>query len=265
MCFGMKVDYKSPTRMAPVTRPPSFMRSRRIHGLDLDFDEAALSEYEADREGYDEVFREAWAVHGEALRRVGQCPIWLHGLRGVWTHGHDVKRRDGFDLGPAERGIAFHGNMIYEGYGEQGDSIFIINLPAALLGHPTVLVHELTHHFHLRVGPERLPRIRRAWEEAVARRREIEARFTIANPIQFDATFANEFEFFAYLMEAYHCRPAGAADGGGPPGAAAPSGRVAFAASAFPTTHDELRALDEALQLDLVATLEDAMAQGVEC
>ena len=32
------------------------------------------------------------------------------------------------------------------------DSVFIVNMPRAILGHPTVLVHELTHAFHHRVG-----------------------------------------------------------------------------------------------------------------
>ena len=45
------------------------------------------------------------------LEAVGQCQIWLHGREGCWRHGYDRKLSEGFDLGNADKGIAFHGNM----------------------------------------------------------------------------------------------------------------------------------------------------------
>ena len=113
-------------------------------------------------------FTQSWGMYG-----------LLSWLPTYFTEAHGV------DLGDASHGLAWHGNMHYAPHGphgsvhEQAGSIFLINLRRAVLGHPTVLIHELTHHFHLATGPERLPMVTAAYarakplHEQLARRRRV--------------------------------------------------------------------------------------------
>ena len=236
---------------------PPFMHARRCGCLRLTFDAAALEEYDQDPVAYDAVFAHTSVAMEQMLRHVPQCPIWLHGTHGCWRFGHELKRREhGVDLGAVEDGIAWHGNMHYEGYPDQDDSIFAINLPRAVLGHPMVFVHELTHHFHHTVGPERLPMIAAAFERVHASLGAIRARFESEierNAPQFEYTLSDEMEFFAYMMEAYRS-PEGS--GGGDAGGDA---AIVFEAPAFPRTRKELHALHAHIQLGIAAALDEAM------
>ena len=235
---------------------PPFMHARRHGCLRLAFDAAALQEYEADAAAYDQIFSWSSAAVAPMLEAVPQCPIWLHGVAGCWRYGHALKLREhGVDLGDVERGLAWHGNMHYEGFGDQEQSIFLINLDQAILRHPTVLVHELTHHFHLSIGPERLPCLTYAYNRTVAALPAIRTHFSAEvnrNAGQFDHTFVNELEFFAYLHEAYHCcgsdRLPSSARG------------VCFEAPAFPRTRAQLEALDAKLELGICAAIDEALA-----
>jgi hypothetical protein len=244
-----------PSRLATDDFPvPPFMHARRCGCLRLTFDTAALEEYEQDPAAYDAIFAHTSKAVEQMLRHVPQCPIWLHGTQGCWRFGHELKRRDhGVDLGAVEHGIAWHGNMHYEGHPDQNDSIFVINLPRAVLGHSMVFVHELTHHFHRSVGPERLPMITAAFERVHASLGVIRTRFGSEigrNGPQFEYTLSNEMEFFAYMMEAYH-----SSEGTG--GAA-----IVFDAPAFPRTRSQLHALDDLFQLGIAAALDEAMLSG---
>lgn len=242
--------------------PFPLMHARRFGCLRLLLDESALDEYHQAHSLYDAIFEHSSEAIRPMVDAVGQCPIWLHGLSGCWKHGYERKLCDGFDLGCAEKGIAFHGNMLYAGPdGTDFDvdvGVFLINLPRAVLGHPMVFVHELTHHFHLSRGPERLPGIRCAFERTCARVDELRARFAAEvgrNPIQFEYTLSNEFEFFAYMMEALHSP----VPNGSSPTSSARYTSVIFEAPAFPRTRAELLALDEALGLGIVSAIEEAV------
>ena len=81
------------------------------------------------------------------------------------------------------------------------------SLPRTVLGHPTVLIHELSHTFHHAMGWNASPLLARTFARAKACKADIERRFTITNPSQFESTFINKEEFVAYCMEAYHSRP----------------------------------------------------------
>lgn len=229
------------------TAVPSFMTAWRVAGLELALDAAALQEYHEAYAAYDEIFEASSDALKPLLASVGQCPIWLHGQGGCWKYGHALKLREhGVDLGDATRGLAWRGNMHYPELPEQPDSIFLVNLKPALLCHASVLVHELTHHFHFAVGPERLPMISAAYARALPLKDRVAAHFGVRNRGQFETTFVNEYEFFAYLMEARHaCALRHARD---------------FCAPAFPRTCDELKALDNEFGLGLVDALDSAEA-----
>jgi len=235
---------------------PDFMRGMRCGDLHLAFDVAALAEYEADHVTYDEIFRHTSSALARILHAVGQCPVWLHGLDGCWRYGHELKLRDGVDLGEASQGLAWYGNNHYPaadgGQLDQEESIFLINMPRAVRGHPNVLVHELTHAFHFRVGPERLPQLRDAYDRFKGAKAELLQRFTVHNVRQFEVTFTNEFEFFAYMMEAYHCAGASESVCG-----------ICFGAPAFPHTRAELCAVDCALGVGIIEAIESSMAIGL--
>ena len=204
--------------------------TRVIHSLRLNFDHAALQEYHEHSADYDLVLSQVFAGLGK-------------------------RREHGVDLGPVEHGLAWHGNMHYEEGAFRritvDDSIFLVNLPRAILGHPTVLLHELTHHFHLTLGPERLPCIRAAYLRTQARLGDIRTRFAQelqgCGP-QFDVTFRNELEFFAYMHEAYHSK----AGRPSPPA-------ICFEAPAFPYTRQDLRRLDADFGLGIAQAIEEAM------
>ena len=234
---------------------PGFMRARSIGSLLLAFDESALAEYEEDHVAYDAIFGSSSEALRPMIEAMGQCPIWLHGLGGCWQYGHELKRRDhGFDLGDAHRGLAWHGNMHYPDHPEQADTIFLVNLPRAVLGHPTVLVHELTHHFHLTLGPERLPMISSAYARTCALRERLAARFCVSDNPQFERTFTNELEFFAYMMEAYHAKELRISTRS--PGAPR---LLPFAAPAFPKTRQEIADVDA----EFGAGIADAIHQAI--
>ena len=241
-------------RGQPSARVPPFMELMEVCGLFVCFDAAALVEYRAAALAYDEVFAHAAEALAAPLARLGQCPIFVHGLEGCWQWGAAKKRaEEGVDLGEGPCGIAYFGNLEYDGYGYQEEAVFLINMPAAILRHPTVLIHELTHTFHDIVGFDRTPELAVTFGRAIARKPAIVERFVRgdprANPRQFEVTFANEREFAAYLSEALHSRPSEASRCG-----------IAFEAPAFPRTCAELLALDDEMQLGFVDAL--ALALG---
>jgi hypothetical protein len=247
---------RAPMRLARAdVALPDFMSSWRLGSLTFAFDAAALAEYREEYEAYDEIFSRSDEVLRPLVHALGQCPIWLHGLQGCWVYGHEKKLREhGVDLGEAADGLAWHGNMHYHDYGDQEESVFLVNLPRAVLCHPMVLVHELTHHFHLKLGPARLPMITRAYERMGTRKELILKRFHVSNRGQFEYTLSNELEFLAYMMEAYHACALHA------PLRGTAARRMAFAAPAFPTTRAELSDLDREFDLGIIAALTDAMA-----
>ena len=233
---------------------PSYMSAWCLGALAITLDDAALAEYYAEFEAYDEIFERSDTALRPLLRSLGQCPIWVHGLHGCWTYGHELKRREhGVDLGDADRGLAWHGNMHYDdaAHPEQSESVFLINLPSAVLAHPMVLIHELTHHFHLTVGPEKLPMITKAYQHTKRLKQLILARFDVTNRGQFEYTLTNELEFLAYMMEAYHSTDLHA------PMQDASVRREAFAAPAFPTTRDELATLDAEFNVGITSAIEE--------
>ena len=237
----------------PSTGPfPPELTARQLSGLRVHFDAEGLAEYEANRPAYDEIFRHASAAHAGPLQRFGQCTIIVHGAGGLYRFGRDKKmREEGVDLGDPERGIAWFGNLEYANGRAQENSLFIVNMPRAILGHPTVFIHELTHYFHSRVGFERTPALAAAFERTKAARPAIEQRYRseyLSNPRQFEETFRNDREFFAYLMEAYHSRPPGWSAAG-----------VVYEAGAFPRTQEALRQMDDELGLGIVAVLEETL------
>jgi len=242
-----------PPAERPSTGPfPPSLATRQLGGLRVHFDAAALKEYEADRPAYDEIFRHASDAHAGPLQRFGQCAIIVHGVGGLYQFGRDKKlREESVDLGDPERGIAWFGNLEYENGRVQESTLFIVNMPRAILGHPTVFVHELTHYFHSRVGFERTPALAAAFERTKAARPAIEQRYQseyMSNPRQFEETFRNDREFFAYLMEAYHSRPPGWSNAG-----------VVYEAPAFPRTQEALRQMDGELGLGIVDVLEETL------
>ena len=81
----------------------------------------------ATRHSDDEIFAHAAEAHAEPLARLGQCHIILHGTHGCWRYGAEEKLRDcGVELGDVRDGIAYYGNLSYEGYGSQEQAIFLI-------------------------------------------------------------------------------------------------------------------------------------------
>ena len=53
-----------------------------------------------------------------------------------WQWGAQRKReQDGLELGDPQQGIAYYGNMAYEGHGSQEHTVFVIN-PRTLLRNP---------------------------------------------------------------------------------------------------------------------------------
>jgi len=181
-------------------------------------------------------------------------PVLWACRQGCWQYGHAKKKsEDGVDVGTAEDGFAYYGNLCYEDFGDVDDAIFLMNMPRAVLGHPTVLVHELTHAFHHRIGWDAVPLLSAAYSRAVAIKAEIPRHFKILNPTQFEVTFINQEEFLAYLSEAYHSRPRDYSRHG-----------VIYEAPAFPTNRAELQALDDKFGIGVFPALEQAIGLGAE-
>ena len=110
--------------------PPDGMQERTCSGLVVHFDEAALREYEADRTKYDEIFAHVSEAHAVPLRRHGQCPIHIMGLGGIYQYGRDKKwREERVELGDPASGIAYFGNLEYEGGRMQESTLFIASVP----------------------------------------------------------------------------------------------------------------------------------------
>ncbi len=277
-------DAKSPrggSQPRPLPNGPEFMQALDLSGLTVCLDAEALVEFREDEAKYRAIFQHVAEAYKGPLEEFRCTPIWLHGAKSkVWNYGYNMKLKDGVDLGEVGWGIAWYGNMHYEGYGEQGDTIFIINLKKGILGHPTVFVHELAHAFHEKsirrnqrgfrrmlssivqsprnsgspkAKPDPNALIESSYQRAKAKLSEIKSTFRIHNPRQFAVTFTNAHEFFAYCTEAYHCSPEARArlKGVG----------VRLEAPAFPRTREDLFALDEKFNLGIVAAIRATLGE----
>jgi len=186
-------------------------------------------------------------AHALAIQKMGQCPIWVLGKDGEppsYQYGWGLKEEEGVDLGDVNEGIAYYGNMDFQGMGEQDGTIFIINMQEAILRHPTVFIHELSHYFHDFVGEHKTPQLTEVYKATLKKKKAIEAAYTIHNPEQFEVTFCCAEEFFAYMMEAYYSKPKDFSPHG-----------IEYTACAFPSTITELLELDVRFQLGIVDVL----------
>jgi len=255
---SQKVHWKLPSSLlsSACCRVPSFMTLLHIGGLNLCFDDHALKEYKANKQTYNEIFQHAGSAHAACLRRLGQVPIWIHGKNSqLWKYGYQTKlKQDGVDLGNAQDGMAWFGNMQYntdsDGWRDQHTTVFIIGMEGAILRHPTVFVHELTHTFHSIIGFHNTPRLASVYRKTKAKLPEIFDKFKhcIHNLEQLKTTFVNQEEFLAYMMEAYHCKPRDFSKFG-----------IVYEAPAFPRTLDQMKALDEKCNLCIREACEETL------
>jgi len=240
---------------------PEWMTLLNKSGLYVAFDDGGMREYCGHRERFDEIFRYTFECHKHPIQTMGQVPIWIHGADSPhWKHGYSCKKKEGVELGDAKRGIAFFGNMTYKSRDssaihDRNATIFIIGTQA-ILNHPTVFVHEMTHAFHylcitknVTNGPKVscLGLIKRAFQRAKANEDHIVQRFKseIWNLRQFHASFANENEFLAYCTEAYHSKPRNYSNHS-----------IVYHAPAFPRTRAGLIALDREFNLGILEAIE---------
>lgn len=172
---------------------PISMTTVAIHGLKVSFNASGYVEYQANQARYDSIIQKTMSVLSYPNSRHGRPAIRVLGESDY--HALPYLTGNGSNFCTASQGCAWYGNIQMSGW-TGVDAIYLVNMKKAILGHDTVLVHELAHWYHDKET---------AFAKPASATNSYNSAIDYYNTNNISRPFpAKPNEFLAYMMEAYH-------------------------------------------------------------